>query len=89
MSLEKLLNTELGAALWAAGKGAIIGAFAAGVAWMGLASRVDNIDAKKADKSDVAVLIVREQLHHDEVMRAIGDLKEDVGDLRKEKADKP
>lgn len=85
MSLDKLLDTELGGLVFSAGKGLLIGGFAAGVAYIGLSARVDNIEQNKANAEDVAVLIEREQLHHNEVMRRLERIETKLDG----KADKP
>jgi hypothetical protein len=89
MTLEKVLDADVAATVWSAVKLVGIAAFSAGVTYAGLGGRITALEESKADATQVAVLIEREQLHHSEVMAAVGEVKSEVRALRVEKADKP
>ena len=92
MTWAQLVDSETGGLLVSAGKGLVIGGFAAGIAWVGLSSRVSELEESKADKVDVVAIQVaiqadqrRRDQQHDETLQAIRDLRGDI----KDKQDKP
>lgn len=82
-----ILSRSFDVAALAKAGGVALGAaaFGAGSAYMAMSAAIDG----KADKTQFAVLLEREQLHHDEVMRGLADVKSEVHALQVSKQDKP
>lgn len=87
--MSLVLDADATSAMLGAAKVLGVAAFSAGVTWAGLSGRISTLEGGKADAQQVAVLMEREALHHQEVMRAIGKVEVEVKALRSEKADKP